>query len=158
MSSFESRPPPYFQWIIPEKIAAFAFPSKPYHIRNLLENGIRRLISLQSFPKPPIDSFPEMKWTSIPVEEFSAPSLQQIVDFVEVVEDSLKKQEAVGVHCTFGRGRTGTMLAAFFVFKDQISAGEAIDKIRQIRPYSIETQEQEFAVFSYEQYLKNQKK
>lgn len=65
--------------------------------------------------------------------------------------------QAVGVHCTFGRGRTGTMIAAYFVHSLGISAAEAIAKIRHIRPWSIETIEQEEAVYRYEEHLRGEK-
>ena len=58
-------------------------------------------------------------------------------------------------HCFWGRGRTGTMLACYLVKDEGISAEDAIKRIRDLRPYSVETYEQEDAVIEYAEYLKS---
>ncbi|VFV42042.1 dual specificity protein [Lynx pardinus] len=62
--------------------------------------------------------------------------------------------EAVGVHCALGFGRTGTMLACYLVKERGLAAGDAIAEIRRLRPGSIETYEQEKAVFQFYQRTK----
>jgi atypical dual specificity phosphatase len=51
----------------------------------------------------------------------------------------------VAVHCTAGKGRTGTVLAAYLVTTG-LSAHAAIDRVRHLRPGSVETPDQEEAV------------
>ena len=55
----------------------------------------------------------------------------------------------VAVHCLAGRGRTGTVLAAYFVHRG-LPAREAIQKVRDLRPGSIEVPEQEDAIRAFE--------
>ncbi|KAG8509908.1 Dual specificity protein phosphatase 23 [Galemys pyrenaicus] len=62
--------------------------------------------------------------------------------------------QAVGVHCALGLGRTGTMLACYLVKDRGLAAGDAIAEIRRLRPGSIETYDQEKAVFQFYQRTK----
>ena len=51
----------------------------------------------------------------------------------------------VAVHCGAGLGRTGVIVACYFVAKE-MSAKNAVARVRRLRPGSIETEEQEEAV------------
>jgi atypical dual specificity phosphatase len=75
-----------------------------------------------------------------------------MIEFVAVVEDSVAAGNPVGVHCTAGLGRSGTMAAAYLV-AEGASADEAIATVRQLRPGSIETSAQEDAVRLFEKNL-----
>ena len=59
----------------------------------------------------------------------------------------------VTIHCLAGRGRTGTVLAAYLVHRG-MTARDAILKVRDIRPGSLEVPSQENAVMRYERDLK----
>jgi len=62
--------------------------------------------------------------------------------------------QGVAVHCYWGRGRTGTMLAAYLVAVNEMYPDEAIDHIRRLRPFSIETDEQEEAVHNFSAHVR----
>ena len=55
----------------------------------------------------------------------------------------------MGIHCGAGLGRTGTLLACYFVSKG-MTAKNAVARVRRLRPGSIETAEQERAVEEFE--------
>jgi atypical dual specificity phosphatase len=59
------------------------------------------------------------------------------------------------VHCAAGKGRTGTILGAYLLKKENLSAKEAITRIRNLRPGSIQTDSQENSLFEYEKYLRD---
>ena len=63
------------------------------------------------------------------IEDFASPTLDQIEEFVEFVGSRLAAGKKVLVHCYAGRGRTGTMLAAYLIHGG-MSAGAAIREIR----------------------------
>lgn len=58
------------------------------------------------------------------------------------------------MHCAHGKGRTGTILACYLVRKYSLSAEEAIQRLRALRPGSVETSGQEKIVSLYEQFMR----
>ncbi|XP_077179548.1 dual specificity protein phosphatase 23 isoform X2 [Paroedura picta] len=149
-----SAAPPNFSWVAPGKLAGLAMPRLPAHYRYMYEAGIRHLISLTERNPPYHDTCPGIQIHRIRIADFSPPSPEQIQRFLQVVEDANAKGEAAAVHCMLGFGRTGTMLACYLVKSQKISGVDAIHKIREIRPGSIETSEQEKAVIQFHQRIK----
>ncbi|XP_063905574.1 dual specificity protein phosphatase 23-like [Zophobas morio] len=146
-----------FSWVVPNELAAMAWPQTTSNIEYLLLQGIRHLVTLSPEKIPPVATFPQMGWTRIDVEEFEAPTLQDIMTFIAVCEESRKKNQAVGVHCRMGRGRTGVMAACYLVHFQDVSPEKAITTVRLQRPGSVETTEQERAVLRYRDYLRGTK-
>ncbi len=64
------------------------------------------------------------------VEDFTAPTFDQVDEFVSFVDARLTEGKKVLVHCYAGRGRTGTMLAAFLIHQG-MSSDAAIREIRE---------------------------
>src|SRR6059036_144095 len=64
------------------------------------------------------------------VEDFSAPTLDQVDAFLGFVDSKIAEGKKVLVHCFAGRGRTGTMLAAYLIHQG-MSSEAAVREIRQ---------------------------
>jgi atypical dual specificity phosphatase len=84
----------------------------------------------------------------LPVRDFTAPTQDQLHEFVALVADAHGRGEAVGVHCGAGLGRTGTFLSAYFVSRG-MGADEAIAHVRALRPGSVETSSQIKAIHDF---------
>lgn len=94
-----------------------------------------------------------MGYLHIPIPDFAPPTLVQMDQFVKYVRYQRERGGAVMVHCRAGVGRTGTMLAVWLLTQGY-SPNQAIRRVRQSRPGSIETIEQERAVDHFHAYLK----
>jgi atypical dual specificity phosphatase len=77
-----------------------------------------------------------------------APTVEQVEQILSAVKKAHERNMGVAVHCAYGRGRTGTVLACYFVDKG-MSPREAIRHVRRLRPGSIETTEQEDLIDEY---------
>lgn len=142
--------PPGFSWVDQPHLAALAFPDGADDLHWLRRNGIEVLVTLTETPAP-------RHWVNeagimavhVPVEDMAAPSDRQFEVILETIRKANQSGLGAAVHCAAGRGRTGTVLAAYFVAQG-LGAREAIDKVRELRPGSIETTEQARAVEAYE--------
>ena len=146
-----------FSWIVQGELAAMPLPGRDRPLEQdvayLDQEGIRVLVSLTD--DPPDGTVLESRGIDqehIPVHDFTPPTLEQMIEFVAVVENSVAADMPVGVHCTAGLGRSGTMAAAYLV-AEGASATEAIATMRQLRPGSVETATQEDAVRRFEEHL-----
>ncbi len=93
------------------------------------------------------------EYLHLPVEDMKAPPVEDCRRFVEFVADRIDRGVAVLVHCIAGRGRTGTMLACFFVQQGR-GPLEALELVRKLRPGSVETEAQEAAVLEFAAWYK----
>lgn len=142
-------PPSGFSWVDPPRLAALACPQTGDDLRWLRRNGIDVLISLTEDPLP-------RGWlneagllaVSVPVPDMSPPTDRQLDHILGTIKKANSSGMGVALHCAAGFGRTGTVLAAYFVDRG-MSAREALRKVRELRPGSVETAEQELAIERY---------
>lgn len=138
-------PPNGFTWIEKPRLAALARPDRE-DLRWLRGQGVDMLVSLTEEPPPRRDvDEAGLLLYHVPVEDMTAPSEAALRRAVQAILKARKQGLGVAVHCEAGLGRTGTLLACWFV-QQGLPAAEAIRKIRRLRPGSIETAEQEDAV------------
>ena len=152
-----------FSWLVPKQIAGAGRPGGFDGDREKLAAdldllygwGIRAIVSLTECG---LDGeflrARDMTNLHLPVVDMQPPTLEEVVQFMDFVQRAENENRPVVVHCGVGRGRTGTMLACYLVRKGY-DAQDALAQVRQRRPGSVETPEQEAVVHNYDDYLKN---
>ena len=88
--------------------------------------GVTHLVTLSMDTPPPaaIRGIRGLRSTVIPIKEFRGPRVDELIKFNELVSKELGDRGQVAVHCRMGRGRTGTVLAAYMMAQDGLSALE----------------------------------
>ncbi|KAI5741791.1 hypothetical protein M8J76_017113 [Diaphorina citri] len=146
----EEEGPRNFSWIVPDELAAMACPDTRDHLKTLSYRGVCHLVSLSEECIPDgIERYEPLNWILIPVEEYHAPTMRQVIKFIEFCVNCRQKGEAVGVHCRSGRGRTGVMAACYLVYFLGMTPERAITTLRLARPGSLETYRQERTVYEF---------
>ena len=141
-----------FDWVIPKRLIATHMPG-PAGLRELKSQGIDTVISLTvGVPDDRVIKELGLKHHHFPLADMSAPDVGFIERFVGVLQHELDQGRKVAVHCGAGLGRTGTLLACYFV-NEGLSADDAIEFVRRTRPGSVESRDQEHAVERYAEYL-----
>lgn len=134
-----------FSWVVDGELAGMADPnsfSLEGHLAFLEEEGVEILVSLtEEGTDPARAAAHDITVVHLPVRDFSAPTLDQLFLFAWLADQAIAEGRPVGVHCGAGLGRTGTFLASYFVAQG-MTAQEAIDHVRSLRPGSIETADQ----------------
>jgi len=167
-SKFISRPT-NFSWVINNQLAGSGLPLTFDQFMWLVNHGIGTIVTVRELPLP-LDwlsaediktshsegrATKKLNYLHLRVEDYHSPSIEEIESTVKFIENEIEGKRAVLVHCAAGKGRTGTILGAYLLKKENLSAKEAITRIRNLRPGSIQTDSQENSLFEYEKYLRD---
>ncbi|WP_297497669.1 dual specificity protein phosphatase family protein [Thermococcus sp.] len=88
-----------------------------------------------------------------PIEDFTAPSLSQLLEILHWIDARVKEGRRVLIHCLGGLGRSGTVAVAWLMYSKGIPLSEALRRVRSIRYGAVESREQMGVLKELERYL-----
>jgi atypical dual specificity phosphatase len=102
-------------WVIPGNLAGVRKPTAE-EISELQSVGIGAIVSVMDDPSN-LDLYQaaSLPYLWLPTKGGTAPSQDHLQDLQSFVEQQNQMGQAVAVHCTSGRRRTGTFLAAYLI-------------------------------------------
>jgi len=154
----DAMPPPGFTWVEKPRLAGLAHPESAEDLHWLRRNGIDLIISLTENPvRRDWVNEAGLLVVNVPVPDMAAPTERQLDHILDTIRKANASGMGAAVHCGAGLGRTGTVLAAYLV-STGASPKDAIATVRNLRPGSVETAEQERAVESFAQRWKAEPK
>ena len=144
--------PDNFSWLIKNKLAGSAIPTSIKEIDWVIEQGVKSIVTIREEPLDD-DWIKNVNYLHVKSNDMGVPQFDDLTFAVDFIHRRLDDKEPVMVHCLAGLGRTGTILASYLVKYENMSADEAIEKVREIRPGSIQSYPQEEIIFRFEKSL-----
>ncbi len=146
--------PDNFSWLLENKLAGSAIPTSIDEVQWAIDQGVKSIITVR---EEPLDEswIKDVKYLHIHSNDMGVPEFPDLVSTVDFIHKRITNNEPVMVHCLAGMGRTGTILASYLVKYQNMSADEAIQKVREERPGSIQSYPQEEIIFQFEKSLKH---
>jgi len=144
--------PDNFSWLIKNKLAGSAIPTSIKEIDWVIEQGVKSIVTIREEPLDD-DWIKNVNYLHVMSNDMGVPEFDDLTFAVDFIHQRLNDEEPVMVHCLAGLGRTGTILASYLVKYENMSADKAIEKVREIRPGSIQSYPQEEMIFQFEKSL-----
>ena len=149
-----TKKPTNFSWLIDEKLAGSGMPTTFDELDWILKQGVKSIVTMTENSLPE-DWTKDIGYLHVPTPDLTAPDMDSIDLAVEFIHQNITDNQAVMVHCAAGMGRAGTILACYLVKYKKYTAKDAIAKIRQERPGSIQSETQELAISFYQKHVQN---
>jgi len=134
--------PTFFTWVIAGQLAASGRPYSKSQVDWLKRNGVTAILSLTEEPLP-------SEWTRgvetrhISMKDHAPVSHSDMLLGADYIQSSISGGKVVLVHCLAGKGRTGSILAAYLMVHEGKTARQAIDQLREGREGSVEHQQEQ---------------
>ena len=146
--------PDNFSWLIENKLAGSAIPTSNDEVQWVIEQGVKSIVTVREEPLED-DWIKDVNYLHVHSNDMGVPEFNDLVHAVDFIHRRITNNEPVMVHCLAGMGRTGTLLACYLVKYQKMSAGDAIQKVREERPGSIQSYPQEEMIFQFAKSLQS---
>ena len=144
--------PDKFSWLIENKLAGSGIPTSIDEVQWAIEQGVKSIVTIR---EEPLDEswVQDVNYLHIHSNDMGVPEFNDLSYAVDFIHRRITNNEPVLVHCLAGMGRTGTILACYLAKYQNMSADEAIQKVREERPGSIQSYPQEEIIFRFSKSL-----
>ena len=141
LSHLVSSATPPLWWAVPNVLAGTSMPLAE-DLPLLHRAGIRGIVCLLELPHL-AEAYSNAGFAvhMLPLSDGSAPTPEQFRTFLQFMEHQRRVDHPVIVHCLAGRGRTGTVVAAYLIAHGHTVDG-ALAHIRSLQPLAVETPQQ----------------
>ena len=140
--------PDNFSWVIDRKLAGSAIPTSKEEVDWLKEEGVKSIVTIREEPLEE-EWLEDVNYLHIHSNDMGVPEFDDLINSVDFLHQRITNDEPVMVHCLAGLGRTGTILACYLIKYKKMSADDAIQKVRDERPGSIQSFSQEEIIFQF---------
>jgi atypical dual specificity phosphatase len=145
-----------FYWVQEGLLAGSSRPGglRDEHLSaDLAELQAHGIGSIVSMTETPIDQLAVeelgITYAHIPVVDFTAPTVPQILDALGVIDEAHADRRAVLVHCAAGQGRSATILGTWLI-RQGSTTDEAVGHLRSVCDRAVENELQLACLRSFE--------
>ena len=146
--------PDKFSWLIENKLAGSGVPPSINEVQWIIEQGVKSIVTIREEPLEDIWT-KDVNYLHVHSNDMGVPEFDDLVSTVDFIHRRITNNEPVMVHCLAGMGRTGTLLACYLIKYQKMSADDAIQKVREERPGSIQSYPQEEMIFQFAKSLQS---
>jgi len=146
--------PDKFSWLIENKLAGSGIPTSINEVEWVIEQGVKSIVTIREEPLDD-DWVKDVNYLHVHSNDMGVPEFDDLIHAIDFIHSRITNNEPVMVHCLAGLGRTGTLLACYLVKYQKMSADDAIQKVREERPGSIQSYPQEEMIFQFAKSLQS---